>query len=609
LQQQKEGPIISLRAGIHPGESCLREVAAYLLDHDRFSGVPMTTLVQAKHEGFHISGSRLKVYEGGASIGPHSTTPTSDDPRPTKIGSFQQFVLAECSMDDLSPSMISVEEVQKIAILDIRLMNADRNSANLLCRRKCNTNQLELVPIDHGYCLRSVCDVSWFDWCWLDWPQVKEPLSTRMKEYVNNLNIEQDVQILKDVLKIRPKALDFFRASSMLLQAGVRAGLCLYDIAHLCCRNDNNGEVPSKLEMLIEKSFELAISAVENGKWHHSAASRALEHQLATCNSPEEEEPAYKNRLSSPFRSKRVLLKSASSVDLSEEKRKADVSGATLFAAYQRQHDSIHSLPDSENTSGSDSDSCCCDVLDDTIADSHYLVSSEDLEQDDHDDCEQWAASVIADVSLDPPPRNRSFSDSSSSNGGESNLSQSPAGFWQVRPGSIRTSTTRGHLKSVSWSALDSQSGSCSSMANNYDGAPNNNDDDDVISNSESPTSVTNAVLGLLASAGNGTISPISSLSTPKTILSPPTSLQERQKTSEVMKRSQSYCALSLAPASGSRGKNINISKSAIRGGNKCSTSLLRSNTADHDQLHEYYLKFIDLLITREIIGIANKKL
>ena len=175
LQQQTEGPIISLRAGIHPGESCLREVAAYLLDHDRFSGVPMTTLVQAKHEGFHISGSRLKVYEGGASIGPHSTTPTSsDDPRPTKIVSFQQFVLAECSMDDLSPSMISVEEVQKIAILDIRLMNADRNSANLLCRRKHNTNQLELVPIDHGYCLRSVCDVSWFDWCWLDWPQVKE---------------------------------------------------------------------------------------------------------------------------------------------------------------------------------------------------------------------------------------------------------------------------------------------------------------------------------------------------------------------------------------------------------------------------------------------------
>ena len=76
-------------------------------------------------------------------------------------------------MDDLSPSKISVDEVHKIAILDIRLMNADRNSANLLCRRR-RDNTIELVPIDHGFCLRSVADTSWMDWCWLDWPQLKE---------------------------------------------------------------------------------------------------------------------------------------------------------------------------------------------------------------------------------------------------------------------------------------------------------------------------------------------------------------------------------------------------------------------------------------------------
>jgi hypothetical protein len=131
------------------------------------------------------------VYEGGASIGQH-VLPTSSmeqsqmEKMAYKIGSFQEFVQAECTMDDLSPSKISTEEVQKIAILDIRLMNADRNTANLLCRRRkkrrgdsSTTNSyeddsFELVPIDHGYCLRSVCDVSWFDWCWLDWPQIKQ---------------------------------------------------------------------------------------------------------------------------------------------------------------------------------------------------------------------------------------------------------------------------------------------------------------------------------------------------------------------------------------------------------------------------------------------------
>ena len=100
-----------------------------------------------------------------------------------------------------------------------------------------------------------------------------------------NLNIEQDVQLLKDVLKIgdgpNNKALYYFRASSMLLQAGVKAGLCLHDIANICCRNDNAGEIPSKLELIVDKSLELALLAIENGKWHPSFTSRALEHQIA----------------------------------------------------------------------------------------------------------------------------------------------------------------------------------------------------------------------------------------------------------------------------------------------------------------------------------------
>lgn len=32
------------------GEACIREVAAYLLDHDGFSGVPPTTMIETNHE-------------------------------------------------------------------------------------------------------------------------------------------------------------------------------------------------------------------------------------------------------------------------------------------------------------------------------------------------------------------------------------------------------------------------------------------------------------------------------------------------------------------------------------------------------------------------------
>lgn len=172
---QQAGQSMFLREGVAPGEACIREVAAFMMDHGGFSGVPMTTLVEARHPSFNTNGARLKVSEGGASIGAHSIhgTPKSSQGLAKKVGSLQEFVRCECSMDDISPSMISVDQVHKIAILDIRLMNADRNSANLLCRRRSD-NSLQLVPIDHGFCLRSVADVSWMDWCWLDWPQLKQ---------------------------------------------------------------------------------------------------------------------------------------------------------------------------------------------------------------------------------------------------------------------------------------------------------------------------------------------------------------------------------------------------------------------------------------------------
>jgi hypothetical protein len=175
---QQPGQAMFLREGVVPGEACIREVAAFMLDHGGFSGVPMTTLVEASHPCFHTNGARLTVAEGGASIGAHSiSTSTATSSLVKKAGSFQEFVRSECTMDDLSPSMLSADEVHKIAILDIRLMNADRHSANLMCRRRSD-NSIELVPIDHGFCLRSVADVSWMDWCWLDWPQMKQVSSS-----------------------------------------------------------------------------------------------------------------------------------------------------------------------------------------------------------------------------------------------------------------------------------------------------------------------------------------------------------------------------------------------------------------------------------------------
>lgn len=455
-----------MRDGIAPGEACVREVAAYLLDHGGFSGVPATTLAEARHPAFNSNGTRLKLTEGGASIGPHSLTLGSRSPpspaggglAPKKVGSFQEFAHSDYTMDDLSPSKLSVDEVQKIAILDIRLMNADRNSANLLCRRRPeDPDNFELIPIDHGYCLRSVCDVSWFDWCWLDWPQLKEPLSQRSRDYVLGLDVDADVCMLRERLNLPSEAIDYFRASSRLLQAGVRAGLTLYEIAVVCCRNDDAGEVFSKLEVLTSMATELSTSAIANGRWHHSAASRALADQLASPPSSYSGDGVTAPMLS-PFRKPDAprlsedgrIIKSASSANFSSY-----AGGSDQLPPYPSSKDEIRSPPGLEHGhsdhNDNDHDRDSPGIVQSSGSDSSSDAHDTDVFEAERDDEErdEWAAAIVADVNVSVDQeaflrfgKHRSASELSdasskeSAHSGSQALSKSPVGFWTVRPGS-----------------------------------------------------------------------------------------------------------------------------------------------------------------------------
>jgi hypothetical protein len=123
-----------MKRGTIVGEGAFREVAAYILDHpvgDRisgnnvgFSGVPPTTLVRSIHRG-----------------------------KSFKIGSLQMFMENNGSTEDMGPRAFSVKEVHKIAVLDIRLANADRHAGNILVHKEEEGDNYKLIPIDHGYCL------------------------------------------------------------------------------------------------------------------------------------------------------------------------------------------------------------------------------------------------------------------------------------------------------------------------------------------------------------------------------------------------------------------------------------------------------------------------
>jgi hypothetical protein len=274
--------------GAEAGEAAFRECAAYILDHEHFSGVPATGLVVCSHPTF----------SNGLSYSEHF-----------KIGSFQEFKEHDFDAEDISSvkyQQFPVHEVHKIAILDIRLLNTDRHGGNILvkanrsrtnstedvlsdagydssdeCQQIRHTDESEmmfkmdmdldddkeeqsfipqspttaleysLIPIDHGYTLPStisgLTDL-WFEW--LKWPQAKIPFGTEEQRYIDRLNPDEDIAILKHKFGdlIRNECFTVLRITTMWLKIASRAGLAPYSIGHALCRK--NGESHSVLEKM-----------------------------------------------------------------------------------------------------------------------------------------------------------------------------------------------------------------------------------------------------------------------------------------------------------------------------------------------------------------------
>mmetsp|Transcript_16768 Transcript_16768/g.30085 ORF Transcript_16768/g.30085 Transcript_16768/m.30085 type:complete len:913 (+) Transcript_16768:142-2880(+) len=240
---------VGFRKGILSGEGYLREVAAFLLDNQTgFSGVPMTTIAEMQDPAFHFSGKGMgRASDGG-----------------TKIGSLQEYVRYDDTAGDLAAKMFPANEIHKIAILDIRIANTDRNEANILVRRPdlhSGDKDMHLIPIDHAYSLPDTLEIAWTDWVWLEWPQAKVPFDEKTREFVRNLDIDRDIELLRSNLGIREACLRTMKITCTVLKKGVAAGLTLRQIAGIICRNDL--DVPSELEAMCTQAYKMAQTAQE----------------------------------------------------------------------------------------------------------------------------------------------------------------------------------------------------------------------------------------------------------------------------------------------------------------------------------------------------------
>lgn len=90
-----------------------------------------------------------------------------------KFGSLQFFVDSEGPIENFSPDLFHKDEVHKIAILDLRILNLDRNEGNILVKIKTNKRTGKrvktLIPIDHGLSIPDNLNICSYDLVWLSW--------------------------------------------------------------------------------------------------------------------------------------------------------------------------------------------------------------------------------------------------------------------------------------------------------------------------------------------------------------------------------------------------------------------------------------------------------
>jgi len=260
---------VGLREYFHPGQGCLREVAAYIMDYNGFCKVPPTTLVHCEHPSFHHPSSKVHGGKG--------------EPFP-KLGSLQKFIHAKDTFDDIGYGLLNDFEIQKIALFDMRVLNCDRNGANMLVLHKqpcygdsdCDengdddmcavspVNHYELVPIDHGYCMPSRLKISSWDWAWYTCSQISNPVLPEIVDYLHSIDIDDLLKKIKMQASISDDCVFLLEIVHHLLVKGIEDGLTLKDIATLIARDGDDETMPSRLESLINEAEENAYRAIES---------------------------------------------------------------------------------------------------------------------------------------------------------------------------------------------------------------------------------------------------------------------------------------------------------------------------------------------------------
>lgn len=239
------------REGMVVGGGARRERAAYVLDkmYGGFSGVPPTALIKMPSQDSNGSGKQ------------------GETPVRYKRGSLQKYCPSDGSADE-NPSLVqkaSSAEIQKIAILDLRIFNTDRHAGNILVqvlKDKKGKEMVNLVPIDHALSLPDwrFLGEAYFDWAF--WDQAQEPFSESSLELIERIDIDKDAQALREI-QMPEACIATNRICTLALKAAAKHGLRPRDLSQIFERpfppgHARHNEYLSPLEMMISEACKRA---------------------------------------------------------------------------------------------------------------------------------------------------------------------------------------------------------------------------------------------------------------------------------------------------------------------------------------------------------------
>ena len=341
----------SFRPGILSGEATIREEAAYLLEsfnRNKYKfDIPATSFVEMCHKTFNINIEEMKVMKDKDKIirggmiqrflsenlrGKKTGKNEGNDDFylsnrkynyiPKKYGTLQKFIKSTGVVADYSYSLFSLEEAHKIMILDFRILNCDRNDENILLikkhKKKSKNNEVyyKLIPIDHALSFPSCLEIGDFDICWMSWSQAEKPFTEEEKEYIESIDIIEDMKNLNKYIFLRPDCWKYFRISNTVLKVCTKYNLTPFEIGSLLYHSDYDNKTPSKIKLVVERTekFTSHFKIGRRMRLFSSGSEKEEKHEKKSKNKDKE----HKKRQNSFFREDKEhrtsLLESSTSV-------------------------------------------------------------------------------------------------------------------------------------------------------------------------------------------------------------------------------------------------------------------------------------------------------